>query len=54
MQQPALFMPARADSQAANYDLFSEPVALRFNAAELDVGYEVAFPFLSDPPDLED
>jgi len=52
MQQPALFMPAQVDAQASYYK--PEPVMPRFNAAELDLGYEVAFPFLSDPPALED
>ena len=52
MQQPALFMPTRFDS-LANGDM-SEPVTLNFNAAELDLGYEVAFPFLSEPADFDD
>ena len=52
MQQPALFMPPRFEAQAGAD--WPEPVMLRFNAAELDVGYEVAFPFLSEPQDLED
>lgn len=47
MQQPALFMPPIAPSMGDMY----EPISIRFDAAELDVGYEVAFPFLLTEPD---
>lgn len=45
MQQPALFMPMRPAEPL--WGDMPEPEPVRFNAAELDVGYEVAFPFLA-------
>ncbi len=47
MQHPALFMPPLAPSMG---DML-EPISIRFDAAELDVGYEVAFPFLTTEPE---
>lgn len=52
MQQPALFMPLRpAEPSWAG---MPDPEPLRFNAAELDVGYEVAFPFLASAAEQAD